>query len=119
MLPKDLEHEFEQIAAAAWTHSQSPLEQMYDRWVGQGEWEPNSPAVTFRIYDVATSLPIPCHICNSTDHWMVEGDEVNQLARVFVCEHEPVWVGRGMLRQISTIPVNQVGWVEETSHPLE
>jgi hypothetical protein len=49
----------------------------------------------------------------------VEGDEVNQIARVFVCEHEPIWAGRGMIRQISTIPVNRVGWFEETTRPLE
>jgi membrane protease YdiL (CAAX protease family) len=30
MLPKDLEHEFDQIATAAWTRGQSPLERMYE-----------------------------------------------------------------------------------------
>jgi hypothetical protein len=61
MLPEDLEDEFDQIATAAWTRGQSPLERMYDRWVGQGEWEPNPPAVTFRIHDIVTGLPVPCH----------------------------------------------------------
>jgi hypothetical protein len=119
MLKQDLEQEFEQIAAEAWSRHQSPLEQMYDQWMGQGAWEPNLPTVTFRIYEAATGQPIPCHICDSTDNWVVEGDEVNQVARVFVCEHEPVWAGRGMIRQISTVPVDQVGRLEETGHPLE
>ncbi|HXV97767.1 MAG TPA: hypothetical protein VEC93_05025 [Anaerolineae bacterium] len=119
MLQQDFEHEFDYIATEAWAQSQSPLERMYDRWVGQGAWEPNPPAVTFRIHDVASGLPIPCHICNSTEDWVVEGDEVNQVARVFVCEHEPIWAGRGMIRQISTIPVAQVGRLEETGRPQE
>ena len=116
---QDLEDQFDQIATEAWARSQSPLERMYDQWVGQGNWEPDPPAVTFRIHDAATGLPIPCHICNSTDDWVVEGDEVNQVARVFVCEHEPVWAGRGMIRQISTIPVAQVSRLEESSRPQE
>lgn len=116
---QDFTHEFEEIAQEAWTRSQSPLEQMYDRWVGEGAWEPDPPTVTFRIHDAATNQLIPCHICDSTDHWVVEGDEVKQIARVFVCEHEPVWAGHGMIRQISTVPVHRVGWLEETGRPQE
>lgn len=119
MLPQQFDQEFDQIAAEAWTRSQSPLERMYDHWVGQGNWEPNPPAVTFRIHDAATGQPIPCHICDSTDKWVVEGDEVRQIARVFVCEHEPIWAGRGMVRQISTVPLHRVGRLEETHCPLE
>jgi len=119
MLQQNLEHEFDQIAFEAWNQAQSPLERMYDHWVGQGAWEPNPPAVTFRIHDAATGLPIPCHLCNSTDAWVVEGDEVKQIARVFVCEHEPVWAGRGLIRQISTVPVHRVGSFEETGRPRE
>lgn len=115
----DSEHDFDQIAREAWQQSQSPLEQMYDRWVGEGAWEPNPPAVTYRIHDQATDQPIPCHLCNSTDKWVIEGDEVNRIARVFICEHEPVWVGRGMIRQISSISVSRVGRFEETGRPLE
>ncbi|MCL4296778.1 MAG: hypothetical protein KJ077_13660 [Anaerolineae bacterium] len=119
MLQQDLETAFEEIAAEAWTRGQSPLERMYDCWVGEGAWEEKPTPVTFRIHDAATGQPIPCHICNSTDKWVVEGDEVNQIARVFVCEHEPVWVGHGMIRQISTVPVRRVGSLEETGRPLE
>lgn len=119
MLPQNFEHEFEQIAAEAWTLSQTPLERMYDRWVGEGQWEPTPPAITFRIYDRMTGLPIPCHICNSTDKWVAEGDEVRQIVRVFVCEHEPIVAVRVGIRQLSSVPANRVGWVEETGCPQE
>lgn len=115
----DFSHEFDQIAHTAWKESQSPLEQMYDHWVGDRGWEPAPPTVTYRIHDQTTGQPISCHLCSSTDDWVIEGDEVNQVARVFVCEHEPVWVGRGMIRQISSVPVDKVGQFEETSRPRE
>lgn len=118
MLSYDFDQDFEQLAREAWERHKSPLERMYDSWVGNA-WEPTPPSVTFRIYHRTTGLPIPCHICDSTDNWVVEGDEVRQLARIFVCEHEPVWVGRGMIRQIASIPVGDVGEIEETGRPLE
>ena len=64
-------------------------------------------------------MPIPCHLCDSLDKWVIEGDESCQIAPVFVCEHEPIWVGRGSIRQVSSVPVHRVGRVEETSRPLE
>jgi len=105
---------FDGIARESWERSKTPLERMYDQWVGEGEWEPSPPPVTFRIYDSVTGEPIACHLCGSTDRWVVEGDEVRQVARVFVCEHEPVWAGRGMIRQISSVPAHKVGGCEET-----
>ena len=119
MLQNDFEHDFEKIAYEAWERQKSPLERMYDCWVGQGEWEPDPPSVTFRIHDVASGEPICCHICGSADKWIVEGDEVRQIARVFICEHDPISVGRGMVRQISSVPVRRVGRFEETGRPLE
>jgi hypothetical protein len=119
MLQQDFEHEFDQIAHEAWERQKSPLEQMYDCWVGEGQWEPTPPPITFRIYDRVTGLPIPCHICDSTDKWVVEGDEVRQIARVFICEHEPILAVRAGIRQISSVPVHRIGWLEETSRPQE
>ncbi len=107
--------EIEKLAHDVWERHKTPLERMYDRWMGEGMWEPGPPPVTFRIYDRETGEPIPCHLCGSTDKWVVEGDEVRRIARVFVCEHEPIWVGRGMIRQISTVPVRRVSHCEETS----
>ena len=110
---------FDTIASNAWEQSKSPLEKMYDTWVGEGYWEPTPPGVTYRIYDRLTNQPIPCHLCGSTDDWVVEGDEVRQIARVFVCEHEPISVGRGAIPQVSSVPVRKVGNVEQTSEPPE
>lgn len=119
MIPQNSEHDFEKIASEAWERQKTPLERMYDRWVGEGQWEPKPPTVTFRIYDRVTRRPIPCHLCGSTDKWVVEGDEVRQIARVFICEHEPIQAIRAAVRQISSVPVRKVGRFEETSGPLE
>lgn len=47
-----------------------------------------------------------CHLCQSTDKWILDNENV------FVCEHEPIWVGRGSIRQISSIATKLVGEVE-------
>ena len=118
MLP-DFEHNFEKIAHEAWERHKTPLERMYDRWVGEGRWEPDPPVVTFRIHDRVSGKPIPCHLCGSVEKWVVEGDEVRQIARVFICEHEPILAIRAGVRQISSVPVRKVGYIEVTSQPPE
>ena len=119
MISQNIEQDFDEIARAAWESHKTFLERMYDCWVGEGQWEPSPPQVTYRLYDPETGVPIPGHICDSTDKWVVEGDEASQVTPVFVCEHEPIWAGRGSIRQISSVPVHQVGRIEETSRPLE
>ena len=116
---QDFEHDFDQIAHEAWEQQKTPLERMYDSWVGDGQWEPAPPTVTFRIYDRVTGKPFACHLCGSTDKWVAEGDEVRQIARVFICEHEPIMAVRAAVRQISSVPAHKVGLIEETSRPLE
>lgn len=115
----NIEKDFDRIARRAWESQKTPLERMYDRWLGEGQWEPSPQQITFRIYDRTTGIPIPCHICDSTEKWVVEGDEVRQVARVFICEHEPIMAVRAAIRQISTVPVRKVGRFENTSRPLE
>lgn len=106
---------FEQIAYDAWEATKTPLEHMYDKWVGVDNWLPEPEPTKFRIYDKVTGLPLACHICGATDDWFVEGDEVRQIARVFVHEHEPIY-GIGMAcRQVSTVPVHKVGRFERTT----
>ncbi len=106
---------FERAAQEAWERMKTPLDRMYDRWVGEDAWLSHPSPVTFRIYDHTTGLPIRCHLCQSTEHWVIEGDEVRRIARVFVCEHEPIPAGRGLIRQISSVPVHAVDHCEETS----
>lgn len=119
MMFHNSENDFNRIAHQAWENQKTPLERMYDRWVGEGRWEPTPPPVTYRIYDRVSGLPIACHLCDSTEKWVVEGDEVRQIARVFICEHEPIIAVRAAVRQISSVPVHKVGRFEETSRPLE
>ena len=116
---QNYENDFDRLAQEAWERQKTPLERMYDRWVGEGRWEPDPPRVTFRIYGLADGRPIPCHLCGSTDNWVVEGDEVHGIARVFICEHEPIIAIRAAVRQISSVPVRKVGRIEETGWPLE
>ena len=116
---QDFEHDFDKLAHEAWERHKTPLERMYDRWVGEGRWEPDPPVVTFRIHDRVSGKPIPCHLCGSTEKWVVEGDEVRQIARVFICEHEPILAIRAGVRQISSVPVRKVGYIEVTNQPLE
>lgn len=111
--------DFEEVAAAAWDNQKTPLERLYDTWVGEGNWEPGPQQPTYRIYARTTGKPFACHLCGSTDKWVAEGDEIRQVVRVFVCEHEPVCVGRGSIRQVSSVPFHKVGLVEETARPAE
>jgi hypothetical protein len=105
----------DQVASEAWQRLKTPLDRMYDQWLGEDAWLAGPSPTTFRVYDRETDAPMPCHLCGSTERWVVEGDEVRRIARVFVCEHEPVWAGVGMIRQISTIPARAVGRCEVTS----
>ena len=116
---QNLEHDFEKLAYEAWEQHKTPLERMYDHWVGEGRWEPDPPAVTFRIHDRISGKAIPCHLCGSTEKWVVEGDEVREMARVFICEHEPILAVRAAVRQISSVSVRKVGFIEVTGQPLE
>ena len=55
-MPYETDHDFdfEKIARDAWERQKTPLERMYDRWVGEGRWEPKPPVITFRIHDRVT-----------------------------------------------------------------
>jgi hypothetical protein len=33
-----------------WERSKTPLERMYDRWVGEGNWEPARPRTSYIVY---------------------------------------------------------------------
>ncbi|HBY94084.1 MAG: hypothetical protein M5U01_30685 [Ardenticatenaceae bacterium] len=105
--------DFDAIASEAWQRSKTALDRLYDTMVGEELWEDSPYPTTYTIYG-RDGQPIACHLCSSTGQWIIEGDEVRRVARVFVCEHEPVDVGRGAIRQVSTVPVNRVAWCEET-----
>lgn len=103
---------FDDIASAAWEEAKTPLEKMYDTWVGD-QPGPDPDQVKFIIYSELTGLPYLCCICGHGDQWTVEGDEVRQIARVFICEHEPIMAAGGKgIRQLNSVPVNKVGRFE-------
>jgi hypothetical protein len=116
--------EWDDFARDLWERSKTPLERMYDRWVGEGNWEPARPRTSYIVYShsdivwrdipVLADQPFPCHLCGAIDRWTIEGDEATRMARVFVCEHEPISLGRAGVRQISTVPVHLVSMVEES-----
>lgn len=107
---------FDQIASQAWQRSKTFLERMYDCWVGEGWWEPSPPKQTFRIWEQYHDGPVACHLCGDTEQWTLENDRHN---KVFVCEHEPIVVGHGAIRQVSSVPMARVVAFVETSRPPE
>jgi hypothetical protein len=44
---------------------------------------------------------VVCPTCRRTDHWKLGG---HPEAIVYICEHAPVWAGRGAVRNIVTVP---------------
>jgi hypothetical protein len=121
--------DFDKVAREMWEKSKPPLEKMYDRWMGEGNWEPERPRTRYAIYSwkdtqwqglqVMAGQRFPCHLCGETDRWTIVGDEVKREIRVFICEHEPIPVGRGAVRQISSVPARLVSRFEETYRFLD
>ena len=121
--------EFDKVANDLWERSKPPLEKMYDNWMGEGNWEPERPQNRYAIYSwedvqwrghhVLAGRPFPCHLCGETDRWTIVGDEVKHQIHVFVCEHDPIPVGRGAVRQISSVPARLVARFEETYRFLD
>ena len=116
--------EFDKLASELWEQSKPPLEKMYDHWMGKGNWEPERLQNRYAIYSmedvqwcghqVLAGRRFPCHLCGEKDRWTIEGDEVTGQIRVFICEHEPISLGHGAVRQISSVPAHLVARFEET-----
>lgn len=123
-MDKELENEVGSILGNIWEQSKTPLEKMWDCWIGEGAWEPENPQSLYQIFgwedirwqglEVLAGHRFPCHLCGSKTKWKIEGNEVTRAIRVFVCEHEPISIGRGSIRQVSTVPARLVAWFEET-----
>jgi hypothetical protein len=96
---------FDEIATSAWEQSKTRLEQM---WIDLAP-EPPPPRSTFRVKDRRTGLWAVCRLCGAENKWTPENEPVT----VFVCEHEPIWVGWGSLRQVDSIALKYVDEVEE------
>ena len=62
--------------------------------------------VTYSLYDRDGRL-ITCHLCGDGGRWTIEQEGV-----VFVCEHEPVALSRGAIRQLSSVPAHRIAAFE-------
>ena len=93
------------------------LEQIYDQMLPGWDKDEFDERTRYRIYAAAdtdrlgqTTLagqPFKCHLCGADDEWTPDNEHV------FVCEHEPIFVGRGSIRQISSIPTRLIDRVEK------
>lgn len=71
--------------------------------------------VTWNGTRFVPNKPVVCRICGRDDHWKLGGHpgflphQMNRgLFVVFVCEHEPISVGRNGIRCIVSIPIRFV-----------
>ena len=76
-------------------------------------WRHGAAPTTYRLFD-SNGRPITCHLCDHDDHWLPEGDTERQVVRMFVCEHEPLRIGQGLVRQVSTVALARVMRCEAT-----
>lgn len=103
----------EALIAQRWTatRSEEPRD-IQEQLAGDGWWTaPKTP--TYRLYDTS-GQPIRCHLCGRDHAWMPEGDGERQTVRMFVCEHEPLRLGSGLVRQVSTVSLHRVMRCEAT-----
>ena len=42
--------DFDKLASELWEQKKTPLEKMYDSWMGPGNWEPPRPQTRYAIY---------------------------------------------------------------------
>lgn len=76
---------------------------------------PPDKSISYRIFDSRDSI-IRCHLCGHDDHWTVETDKQGVIL-MFVCEHEPLRIGQGLIRQVSTAALSRVVRFEEVTNP--
>ncbi|MDR7420571.1 MAG: hypothetical protein QN178_16860 [Armatimonadota bacterium] len=62
--------------------------------------------VTYCLYNHDGKL-LACHLCGHSDRWTLESE-----GAVFVCEHEPISLVRGAVRQLSSVPARVVAAYE-------
>jgi hypothetical protein len=100
--------EVEAILARRWAETEPTPAADVQAQVSAAGWsqEAATPA-TYRLFD-STGQPIKCHLCGNDDHWSPEGDAERQVVRMFVCEHEPLRIGHGLVRQVSTVALSRV-----------
>ena len=97
-------NEIEAYIRALFHKLDSPLDKMYDIWNGGDDWREGPPLTRHELWD-EIGMPIPCPICGAENKWTAGG---HKKAPVFVCVHEPIDIGWGLIPQVATIRPNQI-----------
>lgn len=99
--------EVEAILARRWAETEPAPPPDVQPQVTAGWSQVGNGSTTYRLFD-SNGQPIRCHLCGRDDHWAPEGDTEHQVVRMFVCEHEPLRIGHGLVRQVSTVALSRV-----------
>jgi hypothetical protein len=99
--------EVEAILARRWAETEPAQPPDVQAQVAAGWSQAEPTATAYRLFD-SNGQPIRCHLCGRDDHWVPEGDTEHRVVRMFVCEHEPLRIGHGLVRQVSTVALSRV-----------
>jgi hypothetical protein len=106
--------EVEALLARRWAETEPPgPNDVQAQLAAANWWVTDAAAPTYRLFDAA-GQPIKCHICGHDHSWTPEGDSERHVVRMFVCEHEPLRIGHGFVRQVSTVGLQRVARCEAT-----
>jgi hypothetical protein len=97
----------EELIARRWAATSPAEPRDIQAQLASDGWPAAAKAPTYRLFDT-TGQPIRCHLCGRDHAWMPEGDGERQTVRMFVCEHEPLRLGSGLVRQVSTVSLHRV-----------
>lgn len=100
--------EVESLLARRWAETEPGQPADVQAQVAAGQWwQPSETPTTYRLFD-SNGQPITCHLCGHDHHWTPEGDAEQHIVRMFVCEHAPLRIGHGLVRQVSTVALTRV-----------
>lgn len=99
--------EVEALLARRWAETEAAPTIAAETADGSRWWTSADDPATYRLFD-RHGQPIRCHLCGRDDRWTPEGDLENHVIRMFACEHEPLRIGHGLVRQVSTVALGRV-----------
>jgi len=119
------EPNFDEEIERIWEDTKPPLDRMYDVWLGEG-WDDPECLKTFEVFafkdvswrgiEVLANRPFPCHLCGETKRWtpiFATRGEKRHITAFIHDEHDPIYLGHGAIRQVSSISIGLVGTFTE------
>jgi hypothetical protein len=98
----------ERLLAARWAATEPSQPTPEAPLAAAGRWWASADTpMAYRLFD-RQGQAIRCHLCRHDDRWVPEGDAEQQVVRLFVCEHTPLRIGHGLVRQVSTVALGRV-----------